>query len=201
MTPCGNGCCCEDGYEYKDGACVGMGSSEVNQNPNKPWGGFPGFLTVAYDFAPKCCWNKNSAVFIGDMRTGHTVRSVDGCTSWTCENGVMQETKNLIPIDLGMFIDNLCATPERERDCEEGYTKRKGHPYAIEEHEDSPIYYNDHTTRGICADMCTSDSDCIAYTANGFCMLMHSGQIFAHLRHEQGLGINYCVKDPERRKM
>eukprot|EP00493_Phyllostaurus_siculus_P005032 UN05060 len=114
MTYCGNGCCCEDGYEYEDGNCVGMGSDEANQNG--AWGGLPGILTMSYSVAKKCCWNKNSAVFIGDMRTGHTVRSVDGCTSWTCQNGVMQETEHHIPMHpgipmhTGMFIDNLCAT-------------------------------------------------------------------------------------------
>jgi len=198
MRNCGDGCCCEDGYQYKDQLCQGMAGHSEN---NSGFNGIPGFLEVqSLGEAEKCCWNENSAVFIGDMRPGHVVQSIDGCTSWTCVNGVMQKTDNFIPIIAGKFMNSLCEAPDRERDCEEGYTKRNGHPYAKEEHERSPAH-NDMQTREKCADLCTSDSDCIAYTANGVCMLMHYGQVSASLGPEEDLGINYCVKDTERRKL
>jgi hypothetical protein len=187
MRNCENGCCCEDGYEYKKNGCKGMGNGKGKSNSDK-FNGAEGYLEVGYDFAAKCCWNKHSLIFPGDMRDGQVVRSVDGCTEWTCVDGVMKKSRKVIRNPSGI---DLC---KQEPDCEEGYTKVKGYPW-VNIHEYTPEAVA--VSRKACANGCKADDNCIAYTAKGVCMPTQAGQTFSDLRTREPefLGINYCVKD------
>lgn len=186
MRNCGNGCCCEDGYEYKNGECKGMGKLDSEASRNN---GVPDFLEVSYSPPPaKCCWNKHSLIFPGDMRDGQVVRSVDGCTEWTCVDGVMKKSNKVIRHPSGI---DLC---KQEPGCEEGYTKVKGYPW-VNTHVYNPKAVA--VTRRACAIGCKADDNCIAYTAKGVCMPTQAGQTFSDLRirEPEYVGINYCVKD------
>lgn len=185
MTNCGNGCCCNDGWEYKDGSCKGVGGWKGNVH-----------------FVAKCCWNKYS-VFPGDLRHGKTVRELDGCTEWTCVNGVMRRKS------VAQFNSHRIDVCKKEPDCEEGFTKLKGYPLA-NAHKYPPERVD--VTRKACADACKADDNCIAYTAKGMCMATQLSKTFADsfllqkmsiaslvmppsLSSNAFISINYCVKD------
>lgn len=183
MTNVGDGCGCKNGYEYRNGWCRWSGGL--------------------------CCFNQGSIAFVGDVSHGKSIRFLDGCVEFKCDNGHMN-MKRLVHRDSenndvcdGVSAISIANT--RNPECEKGYTKVLGYPWA-----------NDHKypsgradmTKKECADACNADHKCIAYTATGMCMATQERKTFADMETREKLnrlsaehgfpvwvGINYCVKD------
>jgi len=184
MTNCGDGCCCKNGYEY----------SELHEECVKLPGG-------------KCCFGSpTSTHFRGDLRPGVTIRSLDGCTSWTCDgdSGLMHQKREVV---LNANQEDLCKADSEEPECEDGFTKMRGFGWVGT--LEFPTGRVD-VTRKACADACNADGNCLAYTAEGMCMSTQMEETFANsvdrARWHQEFteagfgdrafaGINYCVKD------
>jgi len=183
MDNCGDGCCCVNGYEYKNGWCLWSGG--------------------------KCCLNQEKINFDGDVRHGGTIRALDGCMEFECYHGVLLD-KRAVHLDSNKkdVCDgvSISSADTREPECETGYTKVLGYPW-VNDHK-YPSGRAD-MTRKECADACSADGNCIAYTATGMCMATQVRETFADAltralfvqkTTEAGIpgawaGINYCVKD------
>lgn len=179
MTNCGDGCCCQNGYEYKNGACVKFAT-----------GG-------------KCCFfPANSISFRGDLRPGATIRALDGCTSWTCgSNGLLRKEREAV---LNANQEDLCKA---EPQCEDGFTKKRGYGWvgALE----FPIGRVDvtrkacadacnadgnclaYTAEGMC--MSTQMEETFADSTDR--EIWQSQALDMGVEDKLFTGINYCVKD------